>query len=138
MTTVQPTGTVDASDLPPPGRLIPLKLKVGLAAFGVALVGFIGYGIGTTHDTGAHVLSGRAYVSPSGQVAVTVDGWVYGFEATDSGVTWYDADGSHDSGTPPCLQQPGDPWLRFGWASAQGVNGESWRVVTWVQCNAHA
>lgn len=132
MVAVHATGEAGASATRPLGRLIPLKVKVGLAAFGVALIGFIGYGIGTNHDTGAHVASGHAYVSPAGQVGVTVGGWVYGFEVTDNGMKWYDADGLHDGGIPPCLQQAGDPWLRFGWASAKGVNGDSWRVVTWV------
>ena len=117
-------------------RLIPLKVKVSLAAFGVALVGFIGYGIGTNHGTGPHVLTGQAYVTPY-QASVTVHGWVYGFDITPNGMHWYDSTGSHDGGIPPCLQQPGHRWIRFGYAEAKGLN-ESWRVVTWVQCIDHA
>ena len=138
MTAVHPTGKLEAAGVRSPGWPIPPKVKVGLAASGLALIGFIGYGIGTTRDTGAHVASGHAYVSPAGQVGVTVGGWGYGFQVTDNGMKWYDAAGMHDSGVPPCLQQSGDPWLRFGWAKATGLSGESWRVVTWVQCVAHA
>lgn len=118
-------------------RLIPFKVMVGLAAFGVALVGFIGYGVGTNHDTGPHVLTGQAYVSPY-QASVTVHGWVYGFDISPNGMHWYDAAGSHDGGIPPCLQQPGNTWIRFGYADATGPDTESWQVVTWVQCIDHA
>jgi hypothetical protein len=124
---------------PTPERLVPLKAKVALAAFAVALFGFICYVIGTDQGTGSYVLTGRAYVGPD-QASVTVGGRAYGFEISPNGMRWYDArgGGSHDGGIPPCLQHPGYAWIRFGYAKANGLDGQSsWRVVTWVQCIDH-
>jgi hypothetical protein len=129
----------DDAPHPTPERLIPSKVKIGLIALALTLVGLLGYGIGANHGTGAQVLTGRAYASPY-QAAVTVGGWTYGFEISPNGMRWYDAGGgSHEGGIPPCLQHPGNPWIRFGIADATGLNDQSsWRAVTWVQCIDHA
>ena len=119
-------------------RLIPLRVKAVLAVLGMALVGFIGYGIGTNHGTGAHILVGRAYVSPV-QGTVKVGDEAYGFQVSPNGMDWYDSrGGAHEGGIPPCLRHaPRMVWIRFGYASATGLDGDSWRVVTWVQCVHH-
>jgi len=121
------------------GRLIPFKVKVGMAGIVLALYGLICYGIGTNHGTGSHVLTGRAYVGV-GQASITVGGWAYGFSISPDGMTWYDqSSGVHDGGIPPCLQHPGYAWIRFGYANATGLDGQpSGRVVTWEQCIDHA
>jgi hypothetical protein len=136
-----PTVTLDVQpDVPDsgtPGRLIPLKVKAIVGLLGLALFGFICYGIGTNHGTGSHVLTGRAYVSPS-QGSVKVNGWAYGFAVSPNGMNWYDSrGGSHEGGIPPCMQQaPRYAWIRFGYVEADGLHEDSWRVVTWVQCIA--
>lgn len=118
-------------------RLVSLKVKVVLAALGVALVGFISYGIGTNRGSeSSHVLTGQAYVTPV-QASVTVHGRVYGFDITSRNLHWYDASGAHDGGVPPCLQHPGTTTIRFGYADTKGPDASSWRVVTWVQCVDH-
>lgn len=138
MTLASSAAPVDAPD-PTRERLLPLKVKVGLIAFAIALFGFLCYSVGTNHDSGPRVLTGRAYVSPN-QLGVTVNGRAYGLEITQNGLDWYDASGGpHEGGIPPCLQHPGYTWIRFGYAEASGLNDQSsWRVVTWVQCVDHA
>ena len=128
-------GVPEASSSEP---LIPWKVKAVMVALVVAVFGFICYGIGTNHGTGSHVLIGRAYVSPD-QVGVKVNGWSYGFEMTGNSMDWYDTHGaSHEGGIPPCLQHgPRWSWIRFGWSTATGLDNDSWRVVTWVQCISH-
>jgi hypothetical protein len=38
-------------------------------------------------------------------------------------------------GTPPCMEHaPEYSWIRFGYSTAHGLDGSSWRVVDWVQC----
>ena len=143
MTVTQP----DMAHGPGPGgpdptgrdRLIPLKAKTVLLLVLIAVFGLICYGIGTNHGTGLHVGTGRAYVSPY-QVGVRTGGWSYGFEITRNGMFWYDADdGFHEGGIPPCLQHaPRFSWIRFGWSTANGFDGDHWRMVTWVQCISHA
>lgn len=120
-------------------RLVPLKAKVGLVSLAIATFGLICYGIGTNHAAGTHVLTGRAYVGGD-QASVKVDGWVYGISISPNGMTWYDAAGGvHDGGVPPCLQHPGYAWIRFGYASATGLDGQtSSRVVAWTQCVDHS
>jgi hypothetical protein len=120
-------------------RLIPLRVKAVLLVAGLALFGFICYGIGTNHGKASHVLIGRAFVTPF-QGAVRVDGWAYGFEVNPNGMRWYDSSGgSHEGGVPPCMQHaPRTVWIRFGYATAQGLGGDAWRVVSWVQCIKHS
>ena len=119
------------------GPLISARVKTVVAVIGLALFGFICYGIGTNHGTGSHVLTGRAYVSPY-QGFVKVNGWPYGFEVNPNGMDWYDSHGGfHEGGLPPCMQHaPRYTWIRFSYANAHGLQGDSWRVVTWVQCIA--
>jgi hypothetical protein len=115
-------------------RWVSPRVKVALAVFALALVGLLGYGIGHNHSRAAHVLTGRAYVGTD-EASITVDGYVYGVTISPNGMQWYDAAGArHQGGVPACLEQPGYTWLRFGYASATGPDGASWRAVTWVQC----
>jgi hypothetical protein len=118
-------------------RLVPLKVKAVLVVLAFGVVALISYGIGTNHGKGAHVETGRAYVTAY-QAAVRVDGWVYGFEVGPNVMSWYDARGGlQNGGVPPCMRHtPTFAWIRFGWTNATGQSGESWRVVTWVQCIA--
>jgi hypothetical protein len=132
------TATAELEARPPAGdtdRLIPLKTKAVLTVLAFGLVAFISYGIGTNHGTGAHVVTGRAYVV-STQAGVRADGWAYGFAVDDNFMSWYDARGQfHQGGVPPCMRHtPTFAWIRFGWVNAQGRDSLSWRDVTWVQC----
>ena len=116
-------------------RLVPLKVKAVLVLIVFGLVALISYGIGTNHGRGGHVLTGRAYVTAY-QAGVRTDGWSYGFDVGPNIMTWYDARGTlHQGGMPRCMRHtPTSTWIRFGWTNALGQGGESWRVVTWVQC----
>jgi hypothetical protein len=120
-------------------RLVPLKAKIGLVTLALAVFGFVCYGIGTNQGTGSHTSTGHAIVGVD-QASVQVGGWVYGFAISPNGMTWYDTKGgSHDGGIPPCLEHPGNAWIRFGYASATGLDGQSsGRVVTWTQCINHS
>jgi hypothetical protein len=117
------------------GRLISLRVKAVLIVAGLALLGFICFGIGTNHGKGSHVLVGRAHVSDSQGAVKAGDVW-YGFNIDPNTMHWYDATGGfHEGGIPPCLQHaPQDAWIRFGYATAHGLHGDSWGVVTWLQC----
>lgn len=65
-----------------------------------------------------------------------MDGWVYGFAVSPNGMQWYDAQNDlNEGGIPPCMQHaPEYAWIRFGYSTARGLDGSSWRVVDWVQC----
>jgi hypothetical protein len=132
--TMSQTATARASD-PDDERLIPLSVKVVLAILLLGVVGLICYGIGSRHDTGANVVTGRAYVG-SGQAGVRVGDRSYGIPVSDGSITWYDAHGiMHDGGIAPCLRHAGTyVWLRFGYSLAQGPDGTRWRQVSWVRC----
>lgn len=133
------TATLPTADgTPVPGRQQPARLRttqVALALMALLLAGLLGYRIGARQNSDTHILTGWAFTTGS-QVAVRVNGWVYGFDIT-SDMDWYDSrGGSHEGGTPPCLRRPGDRhvWLRFGYSVAVGLHGDGWRPVDWVQC----
>lgn len=125
-------GRVDGSR-----RLVRLPAKIAAVLVALAASALIGYGLGR-HTSSDHVLVGQAYHS-STQGTVIVGGWAYGFFIGPNVVDWYDAHGgSHSGGIPPCLQHPGESWIRFGYSTAVGPEGQSsWRVVDWVQCWHH-
>lgn len=117
-----------------------LPAKVVVGAIALTSAALIGYGVGTQHrNSGAHILTGRAYVG-DGMAGMRVNGWSYGFDIDRNGMQWYDArSGTHEGGVPPCLQGPPGhyAWIRFGYSTAHGLHGESWRSVDWVQCLTH-
>ena len=126
-----------SNPLPGQQRRTPRRtVEAVVALVMLVVVGLLGYEIGANRNSGGgRVLVGRAFTTGS-QVAVRVDGWVYGFDITPN-MEWYDARGGfHEGFIPPCLRRPGDRrvWLRFGYSVASGLNGESWRPVDWVQC----
>ena len=136
MTATLPPASVDPE--PNGGKpFVGMPAKVVAAVIVLATVALIGYGIGTQHGKSrSHVLTGRAYLGDT-VGSVRVDGWAYGFDITPNGMQWYDGRGDrHDGGIPPCLKdRPGHyAWIRFGYSIADGLYGEGWRSVDWVQC----
>lgn len=132
MTVTDPAHTADPERSTQP--ISPLWVKLAVATVLLALAGLVGYGIRAQEGTRGHVSTGRAYLGTN-QGAVKVNGTEYGFAINPNTMIWYDANGSHDGGIPPCLQQrPGFAWIRFGYSTVYGPDESSWHSVNWVQC----
>lgn len=120
---------------PSPRSHAPSRVGIAVVCAAVlAIAGLVVFRWGSER-TDTRVLTGTAHVGAD-EVSVEVNGWWYGF--TPSAVTWYDAHGvEHSGGTPPCLQKVGRPAaIQFGAVPVDGMNGDTWRQVTWVRCLA--
>lgn len=140
MTVTQPPATADPDGNGPANGsrwFVPLPAKIAAVLVALAAAALLGFALGR-HTSSEHVLVGQAYHSAT-QGSVEADGWAYGFVIGPNSMRWYDAHGaSHSGGIPPCLQGPGESWIRFGYSTAAGLRGQStWRVVDWVQCWHH-
>jgi hypothetical protein len=98
----------------------------------IAAMMLISFLLGTRQSQEPNVLTGSAVIGTS-VGTVVVDGWAYGFVPD---LTWFGSDGvRHDHGRPDCLTNVGGSApIQFGWVTASGPDGGSWRQVTWVKC----
>jgi len=98
----------------------------------LALIGIVGFEVGTRHERAADWHRGVGYIGDH-EASITVGGWVYGIEG--SVPEWIDESGARHSGSwPACVGPVGTTKsIRFASVNVTAA-GSSWRQVVLVDC----